>query len=329
MRSCPSHADRFARAVVPILRNLSPLSEEETEDRGRKPGDSDSDSGGGGDGEYDGDGDGDDRALSMAQASLGAAAAAVVTAERKAAATETLLALRRPLEAFLRTGMLFSVPGSSSPPSGCSSLSPGATTNRKRRRFGRDKTGRSVDGHDGGGGVVRENGRHGGGESCSRRRFSGRDGEEEGLGGGGRGGRAGAGAGGAVVSPAAAKKFHETGSVKTSNGAATGTETPTVAAAYLELEEVLLPRCIVPLFEAAAGTKKTTGAEGDRQRQRERESGGGRGKGEGVGGGSARKERKKGLLKCLEAVLEVSTRRGRGGRGSVTGAGAALDALRT
>lgn len=307
VRYCPSHADRFARAIVPILLNLPPLAEE-PDDRGQE-----SDGSGSGSGSYSGDDDdgdvnGDNRTLSMAQASLGAAAAAVVTAERHAAATESLLALRRPLEAFLRTRMLLSVPGSSRgfSSSGSSALSPAA--GRKRRCFGGEKTGKNGDGYGGGGGggdgLGQEDDDHGRGESCSRRRFAGRDGE---------GRRAEAGA---VVSPAPTTRGN---GIKTNNGAAT--PTPMSAAAYLELEDVLLPRCIVPLFEAAAGAKKTKGAAEEQQLER------GRRKGEGVGGGSPQQEMKEGMLKCLQAVLEVSRRsRGRGGRGSATDA--ALDALR-
>lgn len=230
MRTCPNHATRFASAMVPILRNLPPLPEEAAGACTTSGGDDKSISG------YEGE-----SKLSMAQASLGAAAAAVVAAERSAAATASLLAVCRPLEAFLRTGMM-----RGAAPGFCSS-----TELRKRRRFGEKAVRMKQQQGDGGGGDDRE---------------------------------------GNAVSELATKERK----MVNASGAA--------AAAVAELEEMLLPRCIVPLFEAAAGMKKSKGAD-----QKD-------------GSDSAKRgEMKNGSLGCLQALLEVS-------RGSA--AGAALDALR-
>lgn len=253
VRLCPRHAKRFARATIPILRNLPPLTGETAGSAGRP---------GGGDGSSSSDSANDK--LTMAQASLGAAAAAVVAAERSAAATETLLALRRPLEAFLRAGVASVAPGSSAswPPSVT------AATPRKRRSssVGSDKT-RGACGSD----DVGER------EDNTQRLVGGSEARSRGW----------------VVQPA--------------------TEvTVTAAAAYPELVKVLLPRCIVPLFEAAAGGTDTAVME-RREGAREREI-----------GREGRQERSRGLLSCLEAVLEVSPGSGSGS----TAAGAALDALR-
>lgn len=257
VRLCPHHAKRFARAAVPMLRNLPPLAGEEAGGSRGKPG-------GGGDGSSSRSGGADcaNDNLSMAQASLGAAAAAVVAAERSAAATETLLGLRRPLEAFLRTRV-----ASSAAPGSSISLSPSATATpgrRRRRSFG-EKAGGALGG-DGVGGREDDQ-RHGeGGEARPR---------------------------GRLAEPAAE---------------ATGA----TAAAYPELEVVLLPRCIVPLFEAAAGGKRTEAAE-RREGAREKES-----------RSAERQEMKRGLLSCLKAVMEVSPRSGSGN----TTADPGLDALR-
>ncbi|CAM9189876.1 unnamed protein product, partial [Ectocarpus fasciculatus] len=251
VRSNPNHANRFALAVVPVLRNLRPCDGEAAKRKQH---------GGGGGG---GGGGGD---LSMAQASLGAAAAAVVAAERNASATATLLALRRPLTAFLTRGKEEEEEEEASrgPPGPSGSL---GTVRSKIKRFGAEAVG---------GGAVRDSTAEGRGGHGHGRIFVGR--------GGGGGGRA--------VSKAVAESRR---------GKHNGR-----AAASAELEEELLPRCIVPLFEAAAGRVSTEGTEqqpGD--------------------GARPPKATKKGLLSCLRAVLEVS-------RGSESlAAGGALGALRT
>lgn len=216
----------------------------------------------------------------MAQASLGAAAAALVAAEQSSAATASLLAVRRPLEAFLRTGTVQVVDESSNGsgdapgPSDVSTFSPCPTTTKRRRMFGEKMLVAPIG--------VRQEGGHTRGSYDSQRRFvagveeEGRDGE--------------------VSKPAAAQKR--------SRGAGGGKREVNATAGVgdvAELVEVLLPRCIVPLFEAAAGV---------------------RGEREGEGGGErGRREMKKGSLACLQALLEVC-------RGRLASAGAALDALR-
>lgn len=243
VRSSPSHANRFALAVIPVLRNLRPCDGEVNE-RKQHSGDGGGTKGGGD--------------LSMAQASLGAAAAAVVAAERNASATASLLALHRPLTAFLTRGEEEALrdPG----PSGSS-----GTVRSKRKRFGAEAAG---------GGAGRDGIAEGSGDHGHGRVFVGR---------GGGGGRA--------VSKAA---------TESRRGKHDGH-----AAAFAELEEVLLPRCIVPLFEAAAGRVSTEGTE------------------QPGGGARPSKATKKGLLSCLREVLEVS-------RGSESlAAGGALGALRT
>lgn len=269
MRLCPCHAKRFVRAAIPILRNLPPLAGEADASTG-KP------SGGGGGASVDGRGDGNgaNGKLSMAQASLGAAAAAVVAAERSAAAADTLLALHRPLEAFLRAGVAAGAAPGSTAARPCPPAVVATPRKRPRRRSFSEKTG-EAGGSDGDGGV--------GGREDNQERLK-RAGEAR-------------SAPGHVFEPA------------------TGA-TATAAASPPELAEVLLPRCIVPLFEAAAaaaGGKKTAVVAERRE--------GGRG---GESGRAERRGRRKGLLSCLEAVLEVSPR---GGSGSKA-AGVALGALR-
>lgn len=244
VRSCPSHANRFALAVLPVLRNLRPCDGEASE-RKQHGGDGGGAKGGG--------------ELSMAQSSLGAAAAAVVAAERSDSATASLLALRRPLTAFL-TGGEEEASSRDPGPSGSS-----GTVTSKIMRFGAEAAG---------GGAGRKSIAEGRGDHGHGRIFVGR---------GGGGGRA--------VSKVAAE---------THRGKLNGH-----AAAFAELEEVLLPRCIVPLFEAAAGRVSTEGTE------------------QPGGGPRPPKAAKMGLVSCLRAVLEIS-------RGSESlAAGGALGALRT
>ena len=274
MRLCPRHAKRFARAVAPILRNLPPLAGETGGSSSRRQPDGGD---GGGSGECAND------KLSMAQASLGAAAAAVVAAERSTAATATMLALRRPLEAFLRARVASSAPGRST---SSSPSAPAAATPRKRRRRsfgGGSKTGRAGDRSDGGG--------IGGGRE---------DNDNNNL-------RPGAGIG----------EARSRGRV-VGHDATQATSTTAVAAAagpFPEFVEVLLPRCIVPLFEATSGGRKKTKVAAER-RDKARE-------GEG-GSAPQRQENHKKGLSCLEAVLDVCPLSGSGS----TAAGAALDALR-
>ncbi|CAM9715239.1 unnamed protein product, partial [Ectocarpus sp. 4 AP-2014] len=244
VRSCPSHANRFALAVLPVLRNLRPCDGEASERKQRRG---------------DGGGTKDGGDLSMAQASLGAAAAAMVAAERSDSATASLLALRRPLTAFLTGGEK----EASSRDWGLSGST--GTVRSKRKRFSAEAAGGSV-GRDS---IAEGRGDHG-----HRRVFVGR---------GGGGGRA--------VSKAAAESRR---------GKLNGH-----AAVFAELEEVLLPRCIVPLFEAAAGRVSTEGTEHP------------------GGGTRPPKAVKRGLLSCLRAVLEISR-----GSESLAAAGA-LGALRT
>jgi len=142
----------------------------------------------------------------MAQASLGSAAAAAVAADRNAAATETLLALCRPLEAFLRTGAV----------TGIIPRPPG-------RAPASSAVAKAQGGAGGGGGDIHGGGGagSGGGRDSRRRLLKGRGGGHDGEG-----------------------------------GLFDGPPPPTAVAARRELEQVLLPRCIVPLFEAAAGSAK-------------------------------------------------------------------------
>lgn len=89
--------------------------------------------------------------------------------------------------------------------------------------------------------------------------------------------------------------------------------------------EALLPGCVVPLFEVAAGVKSDTGYEKASEKG-DGEAGEGRGGGKRSGAAKAKKakgrlrERKRGSLACLEAVL------GACGRGSVSAAAVAAAA---
>ncbi|CAN0203319.1 unnamed protein product, partial [Scytosiphon promiscuus] len=173
---------------------------------------------------------------------------------------------------------------------GSSDASPSPTTaTRKRRRFGEKA----------GGGGLPQDGREGG---LGPEPGTGYDNRARFLAGGGG---AGSGRGGEGMASASLPKSR--GGKRKVN--ATEVEAAAARADVAELVEVLLPRCVVPLFEAAAGVKRDKGSE--------QRSGGVNG----VGGAKGR-EMKKGSLACLKALLEVP------GGSLERSASVALDALR-